>query len=135
MFQSYSVYRYVFKFLVDVSIANAYILYKNYVPVTDNKFDYKTFRMRLADELIGDYNSRKRYSLPKAIYDIATQKATPSKKRKIDSVSTSEGMGHFPVKTNKLKCWYCWNVDNVRHESRIGCKACSVSLCIEQHNG
>ena len=98
--------------------------------MTSNKTDYKTFRMTLATQLIGQYNSRQRYALPTPVYEIASCSSTrPGKKR-----STSEGNGHYPVKSKKLKCWYCVNVDGVRHESRISCKECNVALCIDTHD-
>ena len=52
-------YKYIFYFLLDVSITNAYILYKNFCssPTFNNM---KKFRLQLARELIGEYTSRRR---------------------------------------------------------------------------
>lgn len=52
-------YKYIFYFLFDVSITNAYILYKNYCPNLVFK-NIKDFRLELAKELIGDYCTQRR---------------------------------------------------------------------------
>ena len=51
-------YRYIFWFLFEVVFANAYILHSNYSGV--EKKPFKEFRLQVARDLIGDYNSRKR---------------------------------------------------------------------------
>ena len=52
-------YKYIFYFLLDVSITNAFILYKNFrSSPTFNTI--KKFRLQLARELIGEYTSRRR---------------------------------------------------------------------------
>ena len=56
-------YKYIFWFAFEVSIANAYVLYTRYGISTDRDPGIKNimdFRLKLAKELIGDYNSRKR---------------------------------------------------------------------------
>ena len=57
-------YKYIFWFLFDTAITNAYILYK-YIPTTLEKRcteNYRSFRLSLANQLIGTYMSRKRAS-------------------------------------------------------------------------
>ena len=52
-------YKYIFHFLLDVAITNAFILQKGYCE--DAPFSsIKEFELKLASELIGDYCSRKR---------------------------------------------------------------------------
>ena len=51
-------YRYIFWFLFEVSLVNAYILHAHYSGAT--KRPLKEFRFQVARGLIGDYNSRKR---------------------------------------------------------------------------
>lgn len=51
-------YKYIANFLFDVSVTNAFILYVSTHHGT--KMTNKTFREMLADELVGDYCSRKR---------------------------------------------------------------------------
>ena len=51
--------KYLFYFLFDVSLTNAYILYKHYT--TNSEYEtIKDFRIKLANDLIGDYCTRKR---------------------------------------------------------------------------
>ena len=52
-------YKYIFHFLLDVSITNAFILQKHYCRDSPNKTILE-FRLQLAKELIGDYCSRRR---------------------------------------------------------------------------
>ena len=51
-------YQYVAKFVLDVAITNAFILYKNAHPTT--KVNVLTFRHVLSEELIRDYCSKRR---------------------------------------------------------------------------
>ena len=50
-------YKYIFYFLLDVSITNAFILYK-YFHSSPTFNSIKKFRLQLARELIGEYTSR-----------------------------------------------------------------------------
>ena len=52
-------YKYIFFFLLDVAITNAYILTSHYSPSHSFK-NIKSFRLQLAKELIGEYCSRRR---------------------------------------------------------------------------
>ena len=55
-------YKYIFWFLLDISITNSYILHKCF---SEEKIpDLKTFRVELAKSLIADYCSRKRPGRP-----------------------------------------------------------------------
>ena len=108
-------YKYIFLFLLDISIINAYILQKCFS--NEEKIpDLKTFRVELAKSLIADYCSRKRPGHP----------STSSAKRFSPS--------HFPVRgTEKGKrCHYCYNFKKTRHETIWYCQDCDLFLC---HNG
>ena len=52
-------YKYIFHFLPDIAITNAFILQKGYCSSAPFKA-IKEFRLQLASELIGDYCSRRR---------------------------------------------------------------------------
>ena len=52
-------YKYIYHFLLDVTITNSFILYKNFHPNPRYK-TIREFRLQLARELIGDYCSRRR---------------------------------------------------------------------------
>ena len=51
-------YKYIFYFLLDVAITNAYILQKDFSDTSPSNI--KEFRLQLASELIGDYCSRRK---------------------------------------------------------------------------
>ena len=56
-------YKYIFWFIFDVCVTNAFIISKYYIPSSLASSDVarlKNFRVCLAKSLIGDYNSRKR---------------------------------------------------------------------------
>ena len=104
------------------------------MPATaQGRYSYKQFKLNLVIELIGDYNSRQQYGMPRPTYDLAKAKfTTPTKRRRSDNID--EENGHYPTKCNKFRCWYCWNVNKMRHETRLKCKACDVPLCVYTHN-
>ena len=52
-------YKYIFTFLLDVAITNAFILMKHYCP-TCPFANIKSFRLQLAKELMAEYCSRRR---------------------------------------------------------------------------
>ena len=56
-------YRYIFWFLFDVAIVNAFILYQR-VPTVGKKLTLKEFRVELAKQMISTYNSRKHRGRP-----------------------------------------------------------------------
>ena len=51
-------YKYIFWFLCDAAITNAFILSKEFSPL--EIWIVKSFRVELAKQLIGNYNGRKR---------------------------------------------------------------------------
>ena len=58
-------YKYIFWFLFDVAITNSHILSlftPTSLPVTHQRL--KAFRLKLADQLVGNYNTRKRLGHP-----------------------------------------------------------------------
>ena len=110
-------YKYIFYFLLDVSITNAFILYKNFrsSPTFDT---IKKFRLQLARELIGEYTSRRR--------------AGPG-----GGVIRPLPLQHFPLKINKdpceterkrRRCAHC-SKRNKRTQTSWFCRECGVFLC------
>ena len=114
-------YRYIFYFLFDVAITNAYILQKNFCPDSVHK-NVKEFRLQLAKELIGDYSSRRR----------AGRKP---------SLITTLPLRHFPVRIRdetqkhrnfkRGRCAHC-RVSRSRTDTTWFCRECQVWLC---HSG
>ena len=86
--KSHKMYKYIFWFIFDVTITNTYVLYQ-FIPQTDRKaLPLKEFRVQLARELIGDYNSRKQVGRPR-------QMPLPRISAGIQTLS------HFPRKIQK----------------------------------
>lgn len=75
-------YKYIFWFVFDVAVTNAYILCKYHTSLTTSSV--KKFRSDLAKELIGNFNNRKRRGRPTSQY--------PTKRFCED---------HFPTKPGK----------------------------------
>ena len=116
-------YKYIFFFLLDVAITNAYILHKCYSPSTTTRVfkTIKDFRLELAKELIGDYCSRRRPG-------------------RIGGPHRSIPLRHFPVmlpsdgnpaKKKRGRCEGCKN-KRLRCDTSWFCNECQVWLC---HNG
>ena len=113
-------YKYIFTFLLDVAITNAFILMKHHT--SSNKFaNIKSFRIELAKKLIGDYSSRRR-------------------RGRGGSIVRSMPYRHFPVRLEdeshphkhlKRKC-ALHSASKVRAESTWFCRECQVWLC---HSG
>ena len=57
--KSRKLYQYIFYFLLDVAITNAFVLFKDYAGSPKEK-TIQDFRVKLAKELIRDYCSRRR---------------------------------------------------------------------------
>jgi len=103
------IYKYIYNFLFDVSITNAFIIYQLGHP--SSKMKIKDFRVLLAKELIGDYCSKK--SLGK----LREKKRLP--------------FSHFPVKNTQRKrgrCSFC-KEKNKRTDTQWFCKECDIWLC------
>ena len=111
-------WHYLFWFLVDLGIANAYIMMKespNHQRLTKNGktkvFRQLDFRQNLAKQLIGHCRAER--------------------KRKILSSIDPNGLAHMPVKAAKRgRCRHC-SLDGRRRESVMSCQACGFSLCLE----
>lgn len=109
-------YRYIWWFLFDVAVTNAYVLCKNHTSLSVPSV--KSFRVDLAKALIGDYCSRKRAGRPSV---------TPSARRFCED--------HFPTRgaDKPRRCHYCHHHrGKQRHETIWHCPSCKVFLC---HNG
>ena len=58
-------YEYVFWFMFDVATTNSFILYSHFSVTTGTPMTLKQFRVKLAEQLIGTYMSRKRAGRPR----------------------------------------------------------------------
>ena len=119
-------YRYIFWFLIDLSICDSFILYNNYrLGQGQRKVKQLNFRINLAKQLIGSFSSTA--SLGHA-----------TKRRKIDDLSFSAANvnRHFSVhiEGRKKVCVHCYRVGRKTPKGRsvetsFQCLQCSVPLC------
>ncbi len=111
--KSRKMYKYIFWFLLEVSVLNTYIL-RLFVPAVGKSFpNYKEFRVELAKLLVGDYIGRKRIGRPSLI-------PAPSAKK--------PNLTHFPRKTNTGRCHYCYS-RGIRRSTSWICTGCNKRLC------
>ena len=115
-------YKYIFSFLLDTSITNAYILYTNFTSPSAKPLTQKQFRMVLAEALIGDYYGRLRLGRPR-LQQLPHRQPAPHQP------------SHFPRKSStKRRCVYCnsYRQPPCRHESRWFCQDCDghPTLCL-----
>ena len=126
-------YRYLVWFAFDCCIVNAFILWKQYQPMTHvsvHQQSLKNFRLAVANGLIGSYNSRQRYALPPHIKEASMDSCSPAKKR-ARTDPHQDTSGHFPIKDSRGKCVFCWHVRGERHETNVRCRKCGKPLCVE----
>ena len=116
-------YKYLFYFLFDVAITNAFILYKHFHSHPSKSLHtVKEFRLQLAKELIGTYCSRR----------VPGRCGGPTRTLQLQ---------HFPLKdcpqppakrSRRGRCVYCSQHSHKRTDSSWRCRECGVWLC---HDG
>ena len=120
-------WRFVFWFLVDVVVCNAYVVegLSSHLPSSKSRRNHLQFKLEVAKQLIGGYSGRKRYA---------------GKKRKAthfdNAISLPNLPGHHEVKLEGRKgACICCSVHNRRNpsgrtpETVYGCDRCGVHLC------
>ena len=113
-------YKYIFWFMYDVGVTNAFILHSKFDVTTGTPMTQKQFRVKLAEQLIGDYCSRKRTGRPR--------------KRSCPPNNTPTSITHLPSHSKSTRCVYCRDVRSPprRKESVWVCTVCEghPSLCL-----
>ena len=99
-------YKYIFWFMFEVCILNSFCL-NHYSPCLSKKLSYLDYCVELAQQLIGNYNSRKKDGRPST--------STPRQNRLID---------HYPTTVNIGKCTFCKIRRTVWY-----CECCDKRLC------
>lgn len=109
-------WKYIFFFLLDTAVVNAFLLMKSSV---NHKLTTRTgkekartqvsFRQELARQLIGE--------------------TRVTRKRKATSTQDPAGHHHWPVTVSKGRCRHCSKL-GVRREVRLGCSQCGINLCL-----
>ncbi len=117
----------IFFYIVECAILNGYVLDSHFHNAEHNKKGRQKrnilqFRLEIANQLIGNFCSRKR----------------PGRPRSLDLERLNNSLGHWPVHVqNKLDCVVCSSIRKKRntsrpgnrHESRIQCSFCKVLMC------
>ena len=115
-------YKYIFCFMFDVAVTNAFIL-QAFDVQSGTSLDHKHFRLRLAEQLIGNYHTRKRAGRPR-------KRPRPP--------SSSIPTDHFPTHSEKNRCVYCrdFRSPSRRKQSVWVCTACDghPTLCLTGTN-
>ena len=111
-------WHYIFWFLIDVCVCNAFVLMKESPnhQVQSRRGNNKprtllSFKKALARQLIGGYRCARKRSMPANV--------------------DPEGVQHWPEKAKRGRCKECRLSGRGRHESAVRCEACGVSLCVE----
>ena len=119
----------VFAYVLDTSILNAYILWKHArkdwsSSQMKRKGSFLSFKLELAEQLIGDYRKRASTGRPR----------TAVRETRLDTT-----LDHCPEYNDKtLECVVCNAVrqrrklsrSQYRHETHFSCSLCNVRLCI-----
>ena len=123
-------YKYIFWFLVNVAITNAHIILSRFCPVSTSPASLKAFRLRLAEQLIGSYCSRKRAGWPGSTRSVAhpppqlpppEENGPPASQRRCTNRSL-----HLPSHQGKRRCINCreYRTCSRRRETVWYCKDC-----------
>ena len=113
-------YKYIFFFLFDVSITNAYIMYK--MSGTNRILkNIKDFRLELARQLIGEFSNRRRAGRVSRIIKPLPILHFPTRIRCDNSIS------------KRGKCTHCSRFHRRRTNTTWYCKECQVWLCHTGH--
>ena len=121
--KSYKNYKYIFWFAFEVCIGNAYILSK-FSPNASSALSHrhlKNFRLRLAEELIGSYCTKKRAGRPRT-------SLTPLPPR--------VAISHLPARNDKrTTCQFC-KAPHYRRQTQWYCPDCTEkpALCLTGYN-
>ena len=132
-------YKYIFDFVVDSSITNAFILAHSYSPTTlpTNHQTLKAFRLKLADQLIGQYCTRKKLGRPRSTTD--TLSHPPPAVHPTDDCAPLPAQStrtalHLPSHQKRRRCVYClkYRTPSVSHQVVWYCKECpgQPALCL-----
>lgn len=115
--------------LLDVSVVNAWLLYRRHMKQTDKEhMTLLNFRIDIANSLIQyGKNIVRRRGRP-------ANKPTPVRQRMVAPVGSSlearfDGVGHWPVEDRRARCLQCKERGSF---SSFKCSKCNVCLCIKK---
>ena len=129
-------YKYIFWFLFDVAITNSYILSTftpTCAPVSHQRL--KAYRMKLAEELVGRYHSRKKLGRPRSTVCVQPVTRPPPVTQPAPGTTPTGTVQHFPSRLQRRRrCVYCARERDppLRREVCWQCKECpgQPPLCL-----
>ena len=128
-------YKYIFWFLFDVSITNSYILSlftPTSMPLSHQR--YKAFCLKLADQLVGNYNTRKRLGRPRSLPAHLPPPTPPVHDSGPLPCQASRTALHLPLSRERRRCLYCSQYRDPPQRKVVVwyCKECpgKPSLCL-----
>ena len=115
--KSHKFYKYIFWFTFELAVSNAYIL-SRFLETTGVRLDgYVDFRLELAKQLIGNYNSRKQRGRP-SVTPVTSPIISPL---------------HFPIRAEKRsKCHHCYKRKQLKW-TYWRCQTCEKYYCHTGH--
>lgn len=117
-------WRYLFWFLVNCAIVNAFIIFKqkSRLPRSKKRYSHIDFRIDMAMDLIAGFTKRTRRT---------------SEVNNVGLVNAENINGHINCKLNgpKGRCRYHLKQLGVRKETVYGCSVCRVHLCRDGCHG
>ena len=127
-------YKYIFWFLFDVAITNSYILSlfsPTCMPISHQRL--KVFRLQLAEQLVGMYNTRKHPGRPRSAMTHPPPALPPPDENGQLPPQASRTALHLPSKLQKKRrCVYClYHRDPPqRHDVLWYCRECPQQPCL-----
>ena len=129
-------YKYIFWFLFDVAVTNSYIL-SLFTPTTlpRSHQHLKAFRLKLADQLVGNYNTQKQLGRPRSLPAHLPPAIPPPQQHGPLPPQAVRTTLHLPSRLQKKRrCVYCsqYREPRERHDVLWYCKVCSgePALCM-----
>lgn len=124
----------IFGYILDVSISNAWILYKRECCLTGEKnSSLKDFRIELSSSLLRSSEPMPRVfrvmrSSPSSTPPVATRgkRVAPPP----ESLRFNAGEGHLPLFTGQRRACQHYSSQSNIHRSRWMCDTCNVALCL-----
>lgn len=122
----------LFYYFVDASIVNSYILYKTGTSTNCARIKPKShlvFRSILANQLIGDFSSKKMHGSWLVIGNNKMKKIDGRSVTVENSVRMANVGDHFPTHTTSRRCARC-STEKKPKRSSMACTKCGVALCL-----
>ncbi|KAG5884022.1 hypothetical protein JTB14_014797 [Gonioctena quinquepunctata] len=117
----------IFTYLLDISVVNAWLIYRNDCEVVNIKKykPLKIFRKELASSLANTEKGSRRGSLNK----VQVEEIKYPVVARPDDTARKDCVGHWPVHTTRGTCRFCQ-----QGTSRFQCEKCNARLCITDKN-